>query len=254
VGAVAAVCAAVSARAPGHSGYRTATSSAFETSLFPFRPPSLNIREKVAHEGLKSHGLDECPPFVAVIALTQCLIDIRRALGDDSQRMIRTVPRRGYLFDVPVTINEAEGEPRSPGAGSARSSEAERSSDARRVGPLSLFGGHNRYAAIAIALTVSVGLLAAYITGPAEPVRIAVLPFGSLSSDPEQVYFSDGLASESSFSVSAAQGSALRRRRRRSCFATRARASRRSPQHLALLMFLKGAWHEIGTDCESACS
>lgn len=34
--------------------------------------------------------------------LTQSLIDIRRALGDDSQQMLRTVRGRGYLFDVPV--------------------------------------------------------------------------------------------------------------------------------------------------------
>ncbi len=36
-------------------------------------------------------------------AVTQCLIDIRRAMKDQSQKAIRTVPRRGYLFDIPVT-------------------------------------------------------------------------------------------------------------------------------------------------------
>ncbi len=36
-------------------------------------------------------------------ALTQCLIDIRRALDDSSQSIIRTVPRRGYIFELPVT-------------------------------------------------------------------------------------------------------------------------------------------------------
>lgn len=35
-------------------------------------------------------------------ALIQCLIDVRRAIGDESQQVIRTVPRRGYLFDAPV--------------------------------------------------------------------------------------------------------------------------------------------------------
>src|SRR5262245_27818544 len=35
-------------------------------------------------------------------ALTQCLIDVRRALGDESQTVVRTVPRRGYLFDAAV--------------------------------------------------------------------------------------------------------------------------------------------------------
>jgi Tol biopolymer transport system component/DNA-binding winged helix-turn-helix (wHTH) protein len=36
-------------------------------------------------------------------SLAQCLVEIRRALDDDSQQMIRTVARRGYLFAAPVT-------------------------------------------------------------------------------------------------------------------------------------------------------
>ena len=32
-------------------------------------------------------------------AVTQCVIDIRRALGDRSQQRVRTVPRRGYIFE-----------------------------------------------------------------------------------------------------------------------------------------------------------
>jgi DNA-binding winged helix-turn-helix (wHTH) protein/Tfp pilus assembly protein PilF len=35
-------------------------------------------------------------------ALGQCVIDARRALGDEAQKIIRTVPRRGYIFDLPV--------------------------------------------------------------------------------------------------------------------------------------------------------
>lgn len=37
-------------------------------------------------------------------SLTQCLIEIRKALGDSSKTMIRTVPRRGFLFEMPVEI------------------------------------------------------------------------------------------------------------------------------------------------------
>src|SRR5207237_1118628 len=36
-------------------------------------------------------------------SITQCLIDIRRTLGDKSQSLIRTIPRRGYIFDAPVS-------------------------------------------------------------------------------------------------------------------------------------------------------
>ena len=41
-------------------------------------------------------------------SLAQCLFDIRRALGDDSQQLIRTVPRRGYIFTVSVTTPVVE--------------------------------------------------------------------------------------------------------------------------------------------------
>jgi TolB-like protein/DNA-binding winged helix-turn-helix (wHTH) protein len=40
--------------------------------------------------------------FVGDDSLAQCLMEVRRALGDDSQHYIRTVPRRGYLFNVVV--------------------------------------------------------------------------------------------------------------------------------------------------------
>jgi adenylate cyclase len=36
-------------------------------------------------------------------SLTQCVSEVRRALGDDDQRIIKTVPRRGYLLDVSIS-------------------------------------------------------------------------------------------------------------------------------------------------------
>lgn len=35
-------------------------------------------------------------------SLTQCVVDIRKALNDTDKTMLRTVPRRGYLFSQPV--------------------------------------------------------------------------------------------------------------------------------------------------------
>ena len=62
----------------------------------------------VEHHGrlvAKSDVTDAVWPDTAVMdnSLAQCLVEIRRALGDDSQRMIRTVARRGYIFTAPVT-------------------------------------------------------------------------------------------------------------------------------------------------------
>src|SRR5437016_13482119 len=38
-------------------------------------------------------------------SLVKCLKDIRRALRDESQQIIKTVPRRGYIFDKEVKDN-----------------------------------------------------------------------------------------------------------------------------------------------------
>ncbi|HWT44866.1 MAG TPA: tetratricopeptide repeat protein, partial [Vicinamibacterales bacterium] len=46
-------------------------------------------------------------------SVTQCLIEIRRALGGPSQSFVRTIPRRGYIFDAPSSsgIDDALPEP-----------------------------------------------------------------------------------------------------------------------------------------------
>ena len=48
-------------------------------------------------------------PNIAVTddALVQSIGELRRALGDDGPRLIRTIPRRGYRFESDVTIAEA---------------------------------------------------------------------------------------------------------------------------------------------------
>src|SRR5499426_3397335 len=35
--------------------------------------------------------------------LARCLSEVRQALGDDQQHYIKTVPRRGYIFDAQVS-------------------------------------------------------------------------------------------------------------------------------------------------------
>ena len=44
--------------------------------------------------------------FITDDSITQCVGDIRRALGDKAQRLLRTIPRRGYLFAVEVSRAE----------------------------------------------------------------------------------------------------------------------------------------------------
>jgi DNA-binding winged helix-turn-helix (wHTH) protein/TolB-like protein/Tfp pilus assembly protein PilF len=48
--------------------------------------------------------------FVTDDSLVQCLVELRRALGDDAQEYIKTVPRRGYIFGAVVTSDSATGQ------------------------------------------------------------------------------------------------------------------------------------------------
>ena len=94
--------------------------------------------------------------FVSDESLAQCLMDVRRALQDDSQRLVKTVPRRGYLFQ---------------GAVSAAAAPA---------------GGLSRRAVLLGSGLVAAGvgggtLLYRGFRGAKEPATLAVLPFRPLS-------------------------------------------------------------------------
>lgn len=74
----------------------------------PLRPKAFEVlRHLVVHHG-KLVSKDELIAAVwegtAVTdnSLAQCLFEIRRAVGDESQTLIRTVARRGYVFEAPV--------------------------------------------------------------------------------------------------------------------------------------------------------
>jgi DNA-binding winged helix-turn-helix (wHTH) protein/tetratricopeptide (TPR) repeat protein len=46
--------------------------------------------------------------FVTDDSLVQCLVELRRALGDEAQACLKTVPRRGYMFTATVTPAEVQ--------------------------------------------------------------------------------------------------------------------------------------------------
>ena len=46
--------------------------------------------------------------FVTDDSLVQCTLELRRALDDRSQQLLKTVPRRGYLFAAEVTQRETK--------------------------------------------------------------------------------------------------------------------------------------------------
>jgi TolB-like protein/DNA-binding winged helix-turn-helix (wHTH) protein/tetratricopeptide (TPR) repeat protein len=150
------------------------------------------------------------PAIVTDDSLTQCLIDIRRALGDEGQQVVRTVPRRGFIFESAVTAprrSEAEaGEhgDASPPASSPGVAPAE-------VGPPLPAPQRTWTVPVLVGLAALLGLVAWWLLGrPVETVAvapptvadtapqgsIAVLRFADLSPSGDKQYFADGLAEE----------------------------------------------------------
>jgi TolB-like protein/DNA-binding winged helix-turn-helix (wHTH) protein len=116
--------------------------------------------------------------FVTDDSLTQCIADIRRALGDDRHAIVQTFPKRGYRLNA---------DPSQPAVPTARSST--RSS--------------RRDLMLAAAILLVASAIGAYYgagTWRADPVRsndvpkIAVLPFEDMSTGSEKGHLSDAVA------------------------------------------------------------
>ena len=154
-------------------------------------------------------------------SITQCLVEIRRALDDHEQKMVRTISRRGYIFDAPVArVREQACAPEMPESGDEkttdvpatrqpkdlRSKENARDQNRKRVrlpgraqtGLILTFGA-------AIAVAVSIFWWSSSTPDvPAAP-GVAVLPLVNAGGDPEQQFFADGL-SENDRSLSKFEG------------------------------------------------
>jgi len=92
-------------------------------------------------------------------SLTHCVSEIRQAIGDSSQTIIATVPRRGYRFAAAVS--------RIAPSAAAAAPKAECPS-----GP------------------------SPRLQSSLDQPSVAVLPFANLSGDPQQDYFSDGITED----------------------------------------------------------
>ncbi len=57
--------------------------------------------------------------FVTEDSLVQCMVELRRALNDQAQKIVKTVPRRGYLFEAAVEPEAATAPAAKPGAAPA---------------------------------------------------------------------------------------------------------------------------------------
>jgi adenylate cyclase len=156
-------------------------------------------------------------PNIAVTddVLVQSIGELRRALADDGQRLIKTIPRRGYRFESVVSpVSSANPSPVSDGTATASMGDgilASRTRNEQKTPVSILRGGWRR--ALAIGLGLAVLIVVALLTdrfGPnlrvdiqstkaggagAKPA-IAILPLVNWGDDPSREYFADGLTQD----------------------------------------------------------
>jgi TolB-like protein len=131
----------------------------------PLRPKSFNLLTHFVTNAGRLLTKDELMQavwpgvFVTEDSLVKCVKEIRQALGDSQQVLIKTVPGRGYIFDLAVTAAEPVG---------TADSKAPRERDRRGIAPIAA----------------------------AQKPSIVILPFQNMSGDPEQEYFADGVVEE----------------------------------------------------------
>ncbi|RWM87444.1 MAG: hypothetical protein EOR84_29590 [Mesorhizobium sp.] len=120
--------------------------------------------------------------FVTDDSLTQCIADIRRALGDDEHVIVETLPKRGYRLNA--------GPSDAVGPNAIAGTERVRTRSSRR----------NVILAAIVLVAAAIGAYYGAETWRAVPVRstdiprIAVLPFEDFSTGGDRGYLSDAVA------------------------------------------------------------
>jgi adenylate cyclase len=128
-------------------------------------------------------------------SLARCVSEVRGALGDTDQRIIKTLPRRGYIFAAPVSLAQSK----------VSAAELAMRPDAPAATPAPVTGTSRRWrfeAGIAGVALAMVGVAAALhhdapagLPLPAIP-SIAVLPFSNAADGAARDPFDDAVADE----------------------------------------------------------
>jgi len=170
----------------------------------PLRPKSFEVLHYLlVHRGIlvtRDQLFDAVWPGVVVTpdSINQCIIEIRKALEDCDRSIVRTMPRRGFIFDIPVVTISATGEV---------TAASEPLSESARSWPRRWFRS-----GVVVVLTVLI-IATAYLfvdvferstkdggdrneAHELSTRSIVVLPFTDLSPHQDQDYLADGLAEE----------------------------------------------------------
>ena len=185
-----------------------------EGTEIPLRPKTFAVLHYLTENAGRLVSKDELFaavwPNLAITddALVQSVGELRRALGDDGARLIKTIPRRGYRFDATVSPADNVGDSRPKAApATVEILDAPRGMASARKG---------LFAALGLAVLLAAGALwiglgtdgkvsgvsgsgdrpAAKSSTIAGKPAIAVLPLANQSDDPGRDYFADGLTQD----------------------------------------------------------
>jgi TolB-like protein/DNA-binding winged helix-turn-helix (wHTH) protein len=144
----------------------------------PLRAKSLDVLIHLASSAgrvvSKTELLDAIWPDVTVSdeSLERCISDIRAALSDHDRKILKTVPRRGYVLAADVEkLDAAPSVPR------------------KRLWPVYTAGA-------ALVLFVLLAFARFSIPQPDHPQLLAILPIKNASGQADQDYFADGLTED----------------------------------------------------------
>jgi adenylate cyclase len=175
-----------------------------ERGKIELRPKSFDVlRYLVEHPDRlisKDELLEAVWPNVHVTedSLTRCVSEVRAALRDVDQTLIKNLPRRGYILATPVVVADRIAAAQSVPAGADPE-------PAVITGARHVWWSHLHRAHWLAGATVAVLLLALTIWFASPPHRtattterasIAVLPFVNLGGDPAQDYLGEGISAE----------------------------------------------------------
>lgn len=155
--------------------------------------------------------------IVADESLSRCISDVRVALNDTEQRIIKTLPRRGYLLAVPVWLADLD----SPPAATAKRS-----------------GSDSDAAEAPVETTMSAG---------APLFSLVVLPFTSLSGDLAQNYLADVITEGLTTCLSRIRGAFVIARSTASTYRGKVADARRIGRELGVRYVLEGSEQHSGS-------
>jgi len=158
-------------------------------------------------------------------SLARCVSDIRAALGDGAQHLVKTVPRRGYVFAAPTRHGGAAAKP------------------------------HRRWktwmpAAVALLLVLGAGLWATGWHGGVgvPPLSIVVLPLASRNGDPQQAYLAEAVTQEITVDLSRIPDSFVIGRSTADSYRGRSVDARQVGRDLGVRYVLEGVVDRVGDD------